>query len=594
MSVAREAFALPLVFLTVALLGGLRTGSSVRLLSPPLIAFVLGMLLVGCLVRAGVLVPSRLMSGGRRGLENLSGAVVFASLFAACAQVFNLLTPDAGLLHVIFAVFFLVQLLTTLSGVPDRPGLLRSLAVLLGSAFLLRFIALESLYAPDGGTTRRVLTALMQGVTLGALQYEPNTPATGFAAFAALTLFLVGLALLPGTPTNAGVHQRRLPPGGAVSALALAIVCLGGCRAHPNGREEGAARAGRAGELRERALRSARVWRTPPGPISALNFAENAPGPGAFRATDDVSCRFIAEPVGGTTPKFNCERSGGDVLKVKYGTSNPELQAEVAASRLLSALGFGADRMYAVRSVRCFGCPTFPFQALECLADTGLATACFPGGLDYASATPFDPSVIERRLEGKRIEAFKGQGWAWYELNRIDPGRGGSPRSEVDALRLMAVFLAHWDNKAENQQLVCLPGGERPDGSCAKPFAAFQDLGATFGPLKLDLLNWRATPVWADGKACRVSMGTLPFGGGTFPEAQISEEGRRLLLSLLEQLADTQIRDLFTAARVMRSNAASVESRDPGAWLAAFRDKIRQIRDAGPCPSASSLTAPAG
>lgn len=601
MSPLREAFVLPLTFLTVALLGGLRTGATVRLLPPPLIALVLGMLLLACLVRAGVFAPARLMNGGRTSLENLSGATVFAALFAACAQIFNLLTPDHGLLHLIFGVFFLVQLLTTLTGVPDRTGLLRSLAVLLGSAFLLRFVVLEALYAQDSGTIKRVLTALMQGVTLGALQYEANTPATGYAAVAALTLFLIGLVLLPRPVDGGQVHPRRLPPGAGHLGTALLLVCVAGC-GRPNGGDRpraaeaktpagAAAQDGaRAVELRERALRAARVWRPPSVPISKVNFADNSPGPGGFRTTEDVACRFVPEPVGGTTPKFTCERAKGDVLKVKYGTANPELEAEVAASRLLSALGFGADRMYVVRSVRCFGCPAFPFQALKCLADTGLATACFPGGLDYTDVVAFDPAIIERRLEGTRIETVKDQGWAWFELDRVDPRHGGSPRGEIDALRLMALFLAHWDNKSENQRLVCLPGGERPDGSCTQPFAAIQDLGGTFGPYKLDLRNWRATPIWSDPQACRISMKTLPFSGATFPDVQISEEGRRLLLSLLEQLSDEQIRELFAAARVTRFDPLSADSRSPDAWLAACRDKIRQIREAGPCPAAADLS----
>ena len=105
------------------------------------------------------------------------------AVFAASAQVFNLLTPDSGLLHVLVSVFFLVQLLTTLTAVRDRMAMLRSLAVLLGCAFLLRFIALESLYAPGRGVIKRVMTALMEGITLGALDYVPTGPATGYVAF---------------------------------------------------------------------------------------------------------------------------------------------------------------------------------------------------------------------------------------------------------------------------------------------------------------------------------------------------------------------------------------------------------------------------
>ena len=206
MSPLREAFVLPCLFLTVALLGGLRLGADVRLVPPPLMALVLAVLLLGSLVRAGVFAHERLLGPRRTGIENACGSVVLLALFAASAQVFNLLTPDSGLLHVLVGVFFLVQLLTTLTAVHDRMGMLRSLSVLLGSAFLLRFIALESLYAPGRGLIKRVMTALMEGITLGALDYAPTGPATGYVAFLALTLYLIGLVLMPtgrDAPTSA-------------------------------------------------------------------------------------------------------------------------------------------------------------------------------------------------------------------------------------------------------------------------------------------------------------------------------------------------------------------------------------------------------
>jgi hypothetical protein len=240
--------------------------------------------------------------------------------------------------------------------------------------------------------------------------------------------------------------------------------------------------------------------------------------------------------------------------------------------------------MYVVRSVRCAGCPRFPFRSLRCLQSTGLQWPCFPGGLDFEHARTFDPAVIERRLDGRRIEAFPDQGWAWYELNKIDPARGGSSRAEVDALKLMAVFLAHWDNKAENQRLICLPGAETPDGRCTRSFALMQDLGASFGPTKLDLHNWRNNPVWADARTCRVSMEHLPFEGGTFPEQQISEEGRLFLLRLIEQLSAAQIEALFTSSRVTTFDGVTAEGRNSSAWAKGFLEKVRQIREAGPCP----------
>jgi hypothetical protein len=196
MSVLRETVVLPGMFLTVTLLGGLRIGPTIRFVPPPLMALVLGLLVIAALVRAGAFEPANLVHQGRQPLENMSGAVVAFSLAAASVQVFNLLTPDRGLLHVLFGTFFFVQLLTTIAGTSDRRALLRSLTVLLGSAFVLRYIVLESLYARTGGTLARVLTVLMEGVSLGALQYEPNGPATGYVAFAALSLYLIAVFLL--------------------------------------------------------------------------------------------------------------------------------------------------------------------------------------------------------------------------------------------------------------------------------------------------------------------------------------------------------------------------------------------------------------
>jgi hypothetical protein len=346
--------------------------------------------------------------------------------------------------------------------------------------------------------------------------------------------------------------------------------------------------------LRERALASAHVWRAPSVPVAQAVLGENPGGASSFKETDEVSCRFVKKKVGGRTPKFNCELPSGEVVKVKYGTANAEVHAEVAATRLLAALGFGADHMFVVRKVRCAGCPALPFPALKCFGETHLDSVCFPGGLDYEKTVEFDPVVIERRLEGRVIEGHEDQGWAWFELDRVSADRGGSPRAEVDALKLMAVFLAHWDNKAENQRLVCLPGGDRPNGSCARPFALIQDLGSTFGPAKVDLHNWRNTPVWTDRASCRVSMARLPFEGATFRDQQISEDGRRLLVSLLEQLSPSQLTDLFTRSRITTFDTVSLENRRADAWVAAFQEKVRELKEAGPCPAAASTTSSGG
>ncbi len=196
MTPLREAFVLPCLYLTVVLLGGLRLGADVRLAPPPVVALVLAVLLVGALIRSHTIQPDGLMNARRTPLENAAGLAVMLTLFAASAQIFNLVTPDDGLLHLLVSVFFFVQLLTTLAAVRDRVSMLRSLAILFGCAFVLRFLALESLYAPGRGMMKRVMTALMEGITLGALDYRPAGQATGYVAFLALSLYLVGLVLM--------------------------------------------------------------------------------------------------------------------------------------------------------------------------------------------------------------------------------------------------------------------------------------------------------------------------------------------------------------------------------------------------------------
>ncbi len=204
--VVREAFTLPLVFLTVALGGGLRIdgGGALSFLPPPLMALVLGVMLLGVLYRAGALAPERLVAPDRSPLANASGFVVVAALAAASAQVFNTLTPEAGLLALAFNIAWLVLLGNTIATRPDRDRALASLLIVFGAAFVVKYVVLGALYAPDGGLTKRVVLAMLEGVSLGTLAYRTPGPATGYVAFGAVLLYLIGIALLPPRAARAG------------------------------------------------------------------------------------------------------------------------------------------------------------------------------------------------------------------------------------------------------------------------------------------------------------------------------------------------------------------------------------------------------
>lgn len=293
------------------------------------------------------------------------------------------------------------------------------------------------------------------------------------------------------------------------------------------------------------------------------------------------TCRFLAETPTGTSAKFDCVLASGEVVKVKYGR-NPEVAAEVAATRLLDALGFPADRMSIAPRVRCDGCPRFPFFAMRLLQFTGLRGRYPPYGSDDGYSD-FEWVAIERKFGGAAIETTDGRGWAWWELKYVNSPLGAT-REDLDALRLLAVFLAHWDNKSENQRLVCLDQPAAPDRPCGRPLAMLQDLGATFGPSKLNLGRWRDAQVWADRATCTVSMERMPWRGGTFPEVRIGEAGRARLARQLIAITDKDVRSLFRAARFPEHYSATDDDKDLDAWTAAFRYRVDQITSTT-CPS---------
>ena len=325
---------------------------------------------------------------------------------------------------------------------------------------------------------------------------------------------------------------------------------------------------------RNEALTRARVFRDAPFDAASIDFAAD-PNRGVVDSTL-TSCRYKPDEVSGTTPKFDCELPNGEKIKVKYGGTQ-EIPSETAATRLLHALGFGADRVSRVDTLRCHGCPFQPFHTralLEMLRLDGHVDK----RIDYSSHRDFKQVSVERNLDGEAIEVGNERGWAFYELEKIDPSRGGATRAEVDALRLMAIFLHHWDNKSSNQRLTCV---DATTADCKHPLAMIQDVGSEFGPRKADIDNWRSKPVWhGDAAKCLVSMRGMPYDGGTFKDVAISEGGRRLLADRLRHLSPKHVEALFTAAGLA----------DVPAWTAAFLDRVRQIVERPACPATTKAS----
>jgi hypothetical protein len=211
MTAVREAIVLPLLLLTVVLLGGLDPGAVNPWTAASPFSLLLAMLLLGALVRSGAVVPDRLMHSARTVLANANGCVVLVSLFAACAQLLHMLTPRSGLPALLVGVVLLLLLVNTLAVDPDRPRMLRSLGVIVGSAFVLKFVILAALADAGGGRTRRVLLALFDVATLGWVTQAPLHPAAGYIAFFTALLFLIAVAALP----RRSAHSTAIVRGNA-------------------------------------------------------------------------------------------------------------------------------------------------------------------------------------------------------------------------------------------------------------------------------------------------------------------------------------------------------------------------------------------
>ena len=320
---------------------------------------------------------------------------------------------------------------------------------------------------------------------------------------------------------------------------------------------------------RARIIARAEVWR--PTDIRSMDMKKGPRRADAFAPRAVVYCDFVDKKLEGNSPKFACRIGAQDEVKVKYGGTNGEVYGEVLATRLLWALGFGADAMYPV-NVICRGCP----QSFGGIARPG-------------NEYRFDPAVIERKMEGAELDVDRRSGWSWKELDQIATTSRGDAKVQRDALTLLAVFLQHTDSKPQQQRIVCLGLLHPTARSCDRPFLMISDVGLTFGgaartnpnEVGANLERWRRTPIWKEGEGC---VGNLPRSfTGTLDDPVISEAGRRFLANLLAQVSERQIRDLFEVARVnlrlrapghVDSGYSSVDE-----WVKTFKQKRNEISE---------------
>ena len=340
-------------------------------------------------------------------------------------------------------------------------------------------------------------------------------------------------------------------------------------------------------EERERAEKTAKVWRAPdPGYDPVLGYN---PATGPRRGAPPVDTNGLAKPINcvankdktpgaGTTPKFHCSVPGvtdedGELVRYKVKPHfkgqekekrNGEIYGEFLSSRFSQALGFFADDEW-VADVRCPDCE----KSL---------TRDFQG----AGFTPFQPAAGVELSLGRGIDVKcndKDAAPLGETLQKIQ--QNGGSRAEVDAFKLWLAFVDHGDTKADNHKLACLKSTKNGEvRTCAPGEAVFYvgDMGSTWGhssasEKKAKLDTWRKkNPIEVSGGQCT----TTAKGVG---DANISEAGRRLLAEQLQRLLDAEKRNK-TITRVFAASRNAERDQPPAEWAAEFERKARMIIDA--------------
>jgi hypothetical protein len=249
-------------------------------------------------------------------------------------------------------------------------------------------------------------------------------------------------------------------------------------------------------------------------------------GPGGremFPVLDGMT--YVDRQVGGNNLKFRLREKSGREWVVKAAD---ESQPEVAATRLLWAIGYPTEIDYIVPKVT--------------IAKWG--------------------TKENVRFEARPDGVKRGERWSWNE----NPFK---TTPEFAGLRIMMAMLNNWDLKDENT-IIFEKGGRQ--------YYAISDLGSSFGKLAKNSETRSGRSVnkpedYAGSTFIKTVDGNMIQFNYTAARADlmrgINVEHGRWLAALLTQLSDKQIEDAFRAANYEAEEAAML--------AAAFKARIAEL-----------------
>jgi hypothetical protein len=262
--------------------------------------------------------------------------------------------------------------------------------------------------------------------------------------------------------------------------------------------------------------RSALMWRDP-GPLDSRDLFW---GSGAPDGVPQPPFRFKEEDTSGTQPKLLVSDAGGSLWDVKFGA---ESRSEIAANRVVWALGYLVEEAYFIAEGEILGAPRLE-RANEYVAADGRFTAA-----RFKRRNP----AMERTDDG----------WSFAQ----NPFVG---TRDLSGLALVMNLINNWDIEGPRNNAILRV--TRPDGS-VEHWYIVADLGGTFGRMggrlakrsKWNLSDFLIEPFIESAGDDRLD---LHYDGMDPSLDDVPIEHARWFGSLASGLSDAQLRRAFEAA----------------------------------------------
>lgn len=288
-----------------------------------------------------------------------------------------------------------------------------------------------------------------------------------------------------------------------------------------------------AGAAQETA-KKARLWNDP-GRIAGRDLLW---GSGSADRTPKGPFVFLKEDTSGTQPKLEMRDAAGRHWDVKFGE---EVHSEIAANRLVWALGYVAEELYYVPNGTVTGL-TNPGRTKEFIGPDGT----------------FNKATFRLRDEtSKRAE----QRWTFDKNPFVNT-------QELSGLAILMTMLNNWDIQGTRNNRILLINGEE--------HYIVSDLGATFGKMgrfpiprsKWNLEDFKKEEFIEKVEGGMIDLDYEGYGGIN----KVPLEHARWFAALASQLTDDQLQ---AALKSSGANNAEVVG-----FSARLREKINELQKA--------------